>query len=368
MERALDARPPSGLRCPAVPPSPPGSYLVLETTNTCSLQCVHCSVSEAGHPHHARTGFLPLPLAERLFADLAASGARFDTLIPFWLGEPLLHPEFAALYQSSLRLAVEHGTFRQVEVHTNATHLSPDRARVALNAAPVRQVWHLTLDADTRETYRLVKGVDRFDAVIRNVEGFLDRKAATGARWPRVVLQYIVSDRNEAEIPAFRRRWEDALRRRGLPVRASAQEVPDGDDAVIFFRQLDAPTPEEQARQNQVFRRAMEREGLALGRPTQTPEVVEGRNTAVCGCFWKSPVIGWDGRVTVCTRDNRFENVLGSLYDTPFSELWWGAQAKGWRARVATGDYRELPACQGCFIPRSANYSGITPADIAAHD
>jgi MoaA/NifB/PqqE/SkfB family radical SAM enzyme len=349
-----------------VPPALPGSYLVLETTNTCSLACVHCSVSESGHPHHAKTGFLPLSTADAVFDDLRRVGARFDTLILFWLGEPLVHPEFGAIHQSALRAATA-GVFGKVELHTNATHLGAAQVRLALNLAPVPQVWHLSLDAATRETYRRIKGMDRFEAVERNVDGFLDAKAGRGARWPRPVFQFIVSDTNEAEIPAFRARWEKACRDRGLPVRAAAQEVPHGEDAVVFFRQLDAPTPEEQARQNAVFRAAMARNGLPLPRAERSPTALAEQNTAVCACFWKSPVIGWDGRVTTCTRDNRFENVLGNVKDTPFSALWWGTAMAGRRARVARADYAGLSVCQRCFIPRSANSTDITTAEIEAH-
>lgn len=344
-----------------------GSYLVLETTNRCSLACAHCTVSEAGHPHHARTGFLDPALAEALFADLARVGARFDVLLPFWLGEPLLHPEFGVIHRAAVRAAVEAGTFGTIEVHTNATHLSEDRARVALNAAPVPQTWHLTLDADTRETYRAIKGADRFDQVVEQVDALVAAKARTGARWPRLVLQFIVSDRNVAEIPAFRARWTAAFTRRGLPVVAAAQGVPPGDASVLFFRQLDCRTPEEQATQNAVYRAAMLREGLALPRPEASPHRLDGENRAVCGCFWKSPVVGWDGQVTTCTRDNRLANRLGSLRDAPFSALWWGPTMAGWREQVARADYRGLDTCRSCFIPRSANYSGITPAEVASY-
>ena len=343
-----------------------GSYLVLETTNTCSLACVHCSVSEPGHPHHARTGFLPLATADAVFADLRAVGARFDTLIPFWLGEPLVHPAFGALYQSALRAAAA-GVFGKVELHTNATHLTADKVRVALNLAPVPQVWHLSLDAATRGTYRAVKGMDRFDLVDTNILGFLDAKAARGARWPRPVFQFIVSDNNVAEVPAFRAKWEAACRARKLPVRTAAQHVPPGEDAVVFFRQLDSPTPEAQARANTVFRDAMAREGLPLPREDRSPTAVDGENAGVCACFWKSPVIGWDGRVTTCTRDNRFENALGNVADTPFSQLWWGAEMAERRRRVARVDYAGLPVCATCFIPRSANASDITTTEIEAH-
>ena len=134
----------------------PGSYLVLELTNRCSLACVHCSVSEAGHPHHERTGYLDVALAESLFADLSASGGRFDTLILFWLGEPLIHPHFGRIWRAAMRAAVQHGVFRRVEVHTNGTHLTADRTRGALNAAPIEQHWHFSLDAITRDTYTTI--------------------------------------------------------------------------------------------------------------------------------------------------------------------------------------------------------------------
>ncbi len=347
----------------------PGSYLVLETTNRCSVACVHCSVGEAsadgkGHPHHDRTGFVTVPLVRKLFADLRAAEARFDVFIPFWLGEPLLHPDFSTIYQEALRAAGEHRSFERIEVHTNATHLTPERVRLALNQSTVPQTWHLTLDATTPETWRKIKGRLIFDDVVANVEHLVAEKARLAAPWPRLVFQFIVSDRNATEAADFRTKWEGVCRRAKLPVRTAAQDVPTGTDAVVYFRQLDAPTVAEQERQNTVFRETMAAMGVPLPRPAQSPEHIDGA-PGVCGCFWKSPVIGWDGSLTTCTRDNRLENKLGSIVDASFGELWYGAQVTGWRRQVAKGEYAGLSACNGCFIPRSSNYSGVTPAEIA---
>ncbi len=342
----------------------PGSYLVLETTNRCSVACVHCSVGEADHPHHGRTGFVDVSLVRKLLADLVAANARFDVFIPFWLGEPLLHPDFSTIYQEALRAAGEHGVFQRVEVHTNATHLTAERARLALNQSPVPQTWHLTLDATTSETWKRIKGRSTFPEVVANVEHLVREKARRGAIWPRLVFQFIVSDRNAHEARAFRAHWEGLCRSVGLPVRSAAQDVPAGQDAIVFFRQLDAPTPDEQERQNQVFRTTMQELGIPLPRPAQSPTAI-GPNLAVCGCFWKSPVIGWDGALTTCTRDNRLENRLGSVATTPFADLWLRGQVQAWRSQVSRGDYAGLAPCQTCFIPQSSNYSGVTPAEIA---
>ena len=267
----------------------PGSYLVVELTNRCSLACVHCAVSEAGHGHHQRTGYLDPALFSGLVADLARVGGGFDTLILFWLGEPLLHPHFTAIYREGLRAAARHGTFGKIEVHTNATHLTEKRVAALLNAAAVPQVLHLSLDADSVATYKAVKGMDRFDRVVANIHGLLDAKAKTRAVHPRVVFQYIVGSNNVDEVGPFRARWEAALRSRGLPFRAAAGHVPPGDDTILFFRQLDCPTAAEQEAQNAVFRRAMAAQGLSLPPAAAKGEAVEARNLAPCSGFWKSP-------------------------------------------------------------------------------
>lgn len=347
------------------PPRLPGSYLVLELTNRCSLACVHCSVSEDNHPHHQQTGYLDPLLVDALLDDLARVGARFDALILFWLGEPLIHPHFSRIWRAALRAAARHKTFSKVEVHTNATHLDARRTDAALNEADVQQVWHFSLDAIDRDTYLQVKGRDRFDKVQANIAAFLHKKAQRRARWPRPVLQYIVGSNNVHTVPAFRRHWEGVLREAGLPFRVAAGHVPHGEDAVIFFRQLDCPTPEIQARENRVFREAMAAQGLSLPPQAAKGEVVEADNKVACSGFWKSPVISWQGEVTACTRDNYLENTLGSIAEQPFSALWWGSEMRGRRARVSCGDYDGLSLCATCFIPRSLNHAELSADDIA---
>jgi len=348
------------------PPHLPGSYLVLELTNRCSLACVHCSVSEADHPHHQDTGYLDVGLAEHLFQDLSRTGARFDSLVLFWLGEPLIHPHFLRIWQSAVRAAVRHGIFGKVEVHTNATHLDAGVVRGVLNQATLPQVWHFSLDAIERASYTRIKGMDRFEQVQANVERFISRRAEFRAPWPRPVFQFIVGANNVEQVAPFRAHWEQVCRSTGTPVRVAAGHVPAGDDAVIFFRQLDCPTPEEQAQTNALFREAMAAQGLLVPMQAEAGVEVRAENLAACSGFWKSPVISWKGEVTTCTRDNLLENQVGTLAEAPFSELWWGEMMAGRRARVAGGDYGGLPPCATCFIPRSLNYAGLGPDDIAA--
>ncbi len=351
--------------CGGAPPALQGSYLVVELTNRCSLACVHCSVAEDNHGHHARTGFLDPVLFEDILTDLVSVGARFGALIPFWLGEPLLHPHFAHLYRSALRAAQLHQVFGQIEVHTNGTHLDFAGATGLLNLSPVPQVWHFSLDAASVETYLRVKGVDRFEKVESQIERWLARKVEIGARWPRPVFQFIVGSNNRGEVRAFRDRWLERCVRLGLPTTVAAGHVPPGESPVVFFRQLDCPTAELQERENDGFRKEMQGIGLELPAAASRGERVSTHNLSPCSGFWKSPVISWRGELTACTRDNLLENQLGSLHRERFSQIWWGRAAAERRSRVATGNYAGLPLCSSCFIPHSLNHGEIDPAEIA---
>ena len=150
----------------------------------------------------------------------------------------------------------------------------------------------------------------------------------------------------------------------GTPFRLAAGHVPPGDDAIVFFRQLDCPTAELQERENTVFRAAMEQQGLPLTNASDEGSGQPGENLAVCAGFWKSPVIGWDGGVTTCTRDSHMQNRVGSIADARFSELWWSETMRRRRLSVSQGDYSELEQCQSCFIPQSLNYTAISTEEI----
>lgn len=357
---------------PLPPPRLAGSYLVLELTNRCDLACVHCVSAEPGHPHFRSRGTMDPALVRRLLDDLARVGARFDNLVLFWLGDPLLHPDFSSIYADILRANAEAGTFGKVEVHTNAVRLDRTTIRAALNDAGTPQVWHFTLDAITPETWRSMKrpGVRRAPVrdlgdVAARVEQLLQERAARKARWPRPVLQLIVSGRNAAEVPAFLAHWRRVFTRLGDPPVVAAGAVPSGTGPVLFLRQLDCPTHEAQERENRVFGEVVSSLGLSPLPPVAVPPASA---PAPCSGFWKSPCIAWTGAVTMCTRDAELALSAGNLDQAPFPAIWWSPEMAHRRRRVALGDYRGLPPCQGCFIPRSANYTGITTPEIRLHD
>ena len=251
-----------------------GSYLVLELTNHCNLACVHCAVYEdqnsaEGHPHYAQKGYLSLDILEGLLEDWISQQVRFDTLILFWLGEPLLHPEFELIYQELLRVAVQHQVFGKIEVHSNSVLLDENRRGVLLNSASVPQVFHCSLDANTPQTYLDIKGRDLFPQAKKNTERFLLEKWQKKARYPRIVLQFIVGSNNAHEVQEFRDDWQSWARENQGTLDCVAGQVPQGEQDCIFFRQLDCPDQETQLQENQIFRDSMQKIGLHFPNPAK---------------------------------------------------------------------------------------------------
>ncbi len=350
----------------------PGSYLVLELTNRCPLKCGHCAVAEAedGHPHYSVYEHMSEGMVRELLVDLRSAGLRFDNLVLFWLGEPLSNPRFVEIYRIILEHSGKGEIFSKIEVHTNGFPLATEVARAALNNAEVPQVWHLTMDAIHKETFHIIKGIDAFAKSQRQALKMVKLKGETKSRWPKLAMQFIVSDVNHGEAEEFVTFWEKAFDDADLPVKTTGFHVPvDGPENYIFLKSLDCPTPEEQDRQNRVYVGLMER--LGLSSPVD-PDAERRVNDEIprtllttCSGFFKSPTIGSDGRVTVCTRDNAYHLAVGSLKDSSFSRIWLESPVLNRRRqKVAKGDYSELPFCETCFIPHSVNYSGTNAQEV----
>ena len=352
----------------------PGSYLVLELSNHCPLNCGHCAVSEAaaGHPHYEHLGHMPPGMVRELLVDLRAAGLRFDNLVLFWLGEPLSHPDFLAIYRMLLDHTGAGEVFGKIEVHTNALPLTEDIAAAVCNDRDVPQVWHLTLDAQREDTFVHIKGRRGLEQSQRRAKRLLAAKGAAGTRWPRLAVQFIVSHLNVGEAEEFVGWWRDAFAEYDLPVDVTGFHVPaHADTDFIYLKSLDCPTPQEQRYQNRIYGELMARLGLASPVDPAASEraagPVGGRLLNACSGWFKSPTIAADGRVTVCTRDSTWHLALGSLQDSSFSQLWLhNPWLNRQRQRVARGDYDELPFCQTCFIPSSVNYSEISAAELAS--
>lgn len=144
----------------------------------CNLHCRYCFVylAEFSEVSHV-AGYPLLPVFQQLVdKEILAP----DGYIEWGGGEPTIVKGFADI----MRMLMQTGHKQQI--HTSSVKFSPELAE-GLRIGKVRSV--TSVDAGTRETYKEVKGRDRFDIVWENVEKY----ARTGGD---MTVKYILRKNN----------------------------------------------------------------------------------------------------------------------------------------------------------------------------
>ncbi|MDR2669291.1 MAG: radical SAM protein [Desulfovibrio sp.] len=139
----------------------------------CNCKCVYCSLWREKGPVYA-----VLPALRSLFASgMAAHNCFFS----WGGGEPSILPEF-----EECATAIRKEGYRQY-IHTNALRYSPTVADLLQSGDGAVNV---SLDSGTAETYKKVKGVDGFGAVLRTLARYRERAQSPDC----IHLKYIIFD------------------------------------------------------------------------------------------------------------------------------------------------------------------------------
>jgi pyruvate-formate lyase-activating enzyme len=136
------------------PPLP--RNMMVELSNACNHACAFCP-----NPHMTRTkGRIDDTLLFRVMTEAAAAGVRE---IGFYTtGDPFIHKGLAAF----TRHAKDAG-FEYAYISTNGALATPARAKAVIDAG--MDSIKFSINAGSRETYKLIHGVDDFDEVAANL-------------------------------------------------------------------------------------------------------------------------------------------------------------------------------------------------------
>ncbi|MBI3030738.1 MAG: FAD-dependent oxidoreductase [Candidatus Rokubacteria bacterium] len=183
--------------------------LYLETTNRCDSKCRTC----------ARTFNTLEPPKDLTLAELTRIVEQFpalDRVVLHGIGEPLLNPE---LFPMIAYLKAKGAT---VLFNSDAITLTPARARRLIESG--LDEYRVSMDAATRETYLKVRGVDRFDRVVGNVQTLVDLQRTLDHATPRVSLWFTAM-----RCPAASRRgWRKTTRGPFWETRSSSPSTTSG--------------------------------------------------------------------------------------------------------------------------------------------
>ncbi len=147
--------------------------LYLEVTNRCNLLCETC-------PRTFDELESPADMSWTLFRRIVDQFPAMSRAVLHGVGEPMLVRELPRM----VRYLKARGCY--VLFNTNGTLLTEKKGRELVDAG--LDELRVSLDAAHRESFRLVRGKDYFDRIVRNVRAFTERQRREGPATPRVSL------------------------------------------------------------------------------------------------------------------------------------------------------------------------------------
>ncbi|MFH1850232.1 MAG: radical SAM protein [archaeon] len=331
----------------------PDSYMAIEITDHCNLKCPFCPQSWLDKVHNIERGFINPALFKKIIDDCIRDRLRFGLFMPFWLGEPLLHPEFRQLMGYYFEKKEISNCW---QLDTNATLLTPEVTEFILtkNANFPSRI-HFSLDAYSEDMHKKLRPGGDFKKIVENIRAFVKRKAELCLDYPEVVMQFIVMRENFHEANPFQDYWNSYFKETGSGGR-------------IFFKRFDYEidpmvTVVTDRLYNYIIKHIHKPNEVSFKQFKERAEY--DQPTDICAAPWKTVLINQNGDVTVCCKDNGMVLKVGNAGEEPISKIWWNnPKLHDFRTKLLTKPYEDLEYCSRCTMPNSPNWLKITKEEI----
>ncbi|MGH7262704.1 MAG: SPASM domain-containing protein [Candidatus Rokuibacteriota bacterium] len=323
---------------PSIVPALPRS-LYLETTNRCDSKCQTC----------ARTFNTVEPPRDLTLAELKRIVDQFpvlDRVVLHGVGEPLLNRE---LFPMIAYLKEKGAT---VLFNSDAITLTLPRARRLIETG--LDEYRVSMDAATRETYLKIRGVDRFDRVVGNVQRLVELQRTLERSTPQVSLWFTAMRANLEELPAFVR----LASKIGVPEVYVQRLVFYGEGLAVQEQSLYGSLQEREQHLIEEAELEARAAGIALKASGLTTPLGSLKGTAEgkrpwSGCQrpWTLSYVTANGNVFPCcispwVAKDYAGTILGNAFEERFADIWNGERYQQFRTDFES-DVPPDP-CRGC--------------------
>lgn len=279
------------------PDFPPEVWI--ENTNRCNARCVMCPRDK----HTRAQGIMTMDLYRKLIDEISVHRSAVRRVHLHNYGEPLLDDKLAERVRIAKAAGIAHVYFV-----TNASLLTAQRAD-ELIASGLDEFKISFYGTDRLRYNQTMAGLD-FDVTIAQVKEFFRLRKMTRSPTPRVVIQYLPQEANEARSEEFVALFSGMIDR----------EL--GDRINIFSLH-----------------------NFGAGRQYHRPG---SQVCTICDYPWRTTVILWDGRVVPCCLDFNGELALGDVNRNTIAEVWNAKAYRGLRRDFKRLSYRGYPLCAAC--------------------
>ena len=168
--------------------------LYLETTNRCNLPCGTC-------PRTFEELEPPADMSWELFTQIVDQFPKIERVVLHGVGEPMMVRDLPKM----IRYLKDRGTY--VLFNTNGTLLNR-RKGLELMESGLDEL-RVSLDAAEPATFKIVRGLDMFDRIVKNVREFTEMQRERNVDTPRVSLWLTGLKETLPQLPAFVRLAHD---------------------------------------------------------------------------------------------------------------------------------------------------------------
>lgn len=283
------------LKIPAAAPFP--GRITLELTNHCNLNCTFCP-RKLMEKHQ---GCMDTGLAKRLIDEMAEHLPL--SLVPFFRGESLLHPDWAEILQYAKSRGIG-----PIQLTSNGMRLDREAAQKILDL----EIDFISFSLDTvdPQIYEQTRRRGRYEEVVGNIRRFLDLKQQRRSRLPEVQVSSVATQLHRPGMEAFVAFWRPLVDR----VRIYIEHSQDG-----YPGSIAEPLP---------------------SFPRRYP----------CWKPFTDMVIYWDGQVALCNHDwtRDMTQAIGNVAHQSIAGVWNSPAYEKVRRVHQSGELFSFPPCDHC--------------------
>jgi hypothetical protein len=274
------------------------SMLMIENTNHCNAECVMCPRDTLSR----KRGFMDFGLFEKIIKEVSSVRRKPVTHL-HGFGEPLLDRLLAERIQLAKTCRI-----KCTYIVTNASLLFPETSRKIISAGLDKM--KISFYGTNEISYNNTMIKLNFKATFHNIKDFLRIRKEMRRENPRLILQYLPNETNNAKTAEFRSLWSPLI----------------------------DPNVGDSLNVSSLHNYGGGRAYNSLGK-----EIV-----SVCYFPWTSMSVLWDGRVVTCCMDSNGVKVLGDLNSQSVQEVWNGPVLSGVRNNFGKLYYTKYPVCLSC--------------------